>query len=206
MLSRSIHCCTDKYFISFLDQVLLHCVDSPGLVDPFTHWWTRGLCSLPSTPGSWFTPRTSSATRTARARPRSTSEPRATTTPVKRSSPSSRWVRTPWVSLSPTREVAAECRPQGFLEGCWAGRQPWSSCACICSPPLPTRIHFCPTLLFRNSEKVILVLKNPKESVTLLETTEETHGQTRYEKCPDWWEVRELQIEAKIQSVDQSGW
>lgn len=62
----------------------------------------------------------------------------------------------------------------GFLEGCRAGWQPWSSRACTCSPPPPTWIHLCPRLLFRNGEKLILVLKNPKESVTPLETQEET--------------------------------
>lgn len=47
MLSRSIRCSAEKYFISFLGWVLLCCADSPGLIDPFTHWWTWGLSSLP---------------------------------------------------------------------------------------------------------------------------------------------------------------
>lgn len=77
MLSRSIRCSTDKYFISILGLSAALLCGLPGLADLPTHWWTWGLSLSPSTPGSWFTPRTSSATRTARARPRSTSEPRA---------------------------------------------------------------------------------------------------------------------------------
>lgn len=78
------------------------------------HW----VVPTPSTPGSWFTPPTSSVTRTARARQRSTREPPATTTPARRSSPSWRWV------------PASRCLVLGLLQpqGCCSGsrsRREW---------------------------------------------------------------------------------
>lgn len=66
-------------------------------IPPLRDIWV--VPSLPSTPGSWFTPPTSSATRTVLARLRSTRGPRATTTPARRSLPSSRWVLAPELLL-----------------------------------------------------------------------------------------------------------